>query len=74
MNGPLNKVVDIEYRIRKYQRAIEVVRSHKYHAHQGGPERQRALMLEYAQWVTSLKRQLLDLTGRCAPESPKWPI
>ena len=65
---------DIEYKIRKYQRAIGVIRRMRYSAHQGGEKRKRADILGYAYKIIELKRELLKETGRCSPVSERWPV
>ena len=81
MNGPLREDENIEYRIRKYQRALSIIQRTDYMAGYvmpgqalGGETVKRAHILEYANKIINLKKRLYDLTGRCSPEDPKWPV
>ena len=67
-------VRDIEYKIRKYQRAIGVLKRMEYNSHQGGEKRKRADILGYAYKIIELKGELLKETGRCSPVSERWPV
>ena len=80
MNGPLDEVGAIEYRIRKYQRGISVMRREdscnhfKYLDDRGAKPTQRDHILDHAQKIIALKRRLRSLTGRATPLAPKWPL
>ena len=81
MNGPLREDKQIGYDIRKYQRALSIIQRTDYMAGYvmpgqalGGETVKRAHILEYANKIINLKKRLYDLTGRCSPEDPKWPV
>ena len=40
----------------------------------GGDAVKREHVLEYANKIIDLKKRLYELTGRCSPEDPKWPV
>jgi len=80
-NGPLKEDKKIEYRIRKYQRALSIIQRTDYMAGDvmpgqalGGETVKREHILEYANRIIDLKKRLYELTGRCSPEAPKWPV
>ena len=80
-NGPLREDSSIEYQIRKYQRALGVIQKTNYQAGGtmpgqalGGEAGKRAHILEYANKIIDLKKRLYELTGRCSPTTPKWPV
>ena len=81
MNGPLREDKQIEYKIRKYQRALRVIQRTNYMAGDvmpgqawGGDAVKREHILEYANKIIDLKKRLYELTGRCSPTAPKWPV
>ena len=75
MNGPIREETGIEYKIRKYQRSNEVIKRTDYECQaMGGEATKTKHLLDRAAQIIQLKRRLLDLTGRCSPLSPKWPI
>ena len=80
MNGPLREDKQIGYKIRKYQRALAMIQRENYNcqakrtAYDNGEEVKRLDILEYAQKIIDLKKRLYELTGRCSPEDPKWPV
>ena len=81
MNGPLRADKQIGYTIRKYQRALSVIQRTDYMAGNlmpgqawGGDAVKREHILEYANKIIYLKTRLYELTGRCSPEDPKWPV
>jgi hypothetical protein len=75
MNGPIREDKKAEYLIRKHQHAIEVIKrkDHECTA-MGGDEMKRRHILERAAQIIELKKFLLNLTGRCSPNDPKWPV
>lgn len=80
-NGPLREDRTIEYQIRKYQRALSVIQRVNYEGGQimpgqalGGEAGKRADILKYANKIIELKKRLYELTGRCSPLRPKWPL
>ena len=80
-NGPLQEDRDIEYRIRKYQRALSMIQKTDYRAGHsmpgqawGGEPVKREHILAYANIIIDLKKRLYELTGRCSPSLPKWPV
>ena len=80
-NGSLREDRTIEYQIRKYQRALGVVQRTNYQGGQimpgqalGGEAGKRKHILEYVKKIIDLKKRLYELTGRCSPLSPKWPL
>ena len=80
-NGPLREDIDIEYRIRKYQYGLSMIQKTDYRAGHykpgqalGGEKVKRKHILEYAFKIVDLKKRLYELTGRCSPLSPKWPL
>ena len=80
-NGPLREDRTIEYQIRKYQRALSMVQRTDYLAGNimpgqalGGEAGKRKHILEYANKIIDLKKRLYELTGRCSPTDPKWPV
>ena len=81
MNGPLREDKQIGYKIRKYQRALSMIQKTDYMAGDvmpgqafGGETVKREHILEYANKIIDLKKRLYELTGRCSPEDPKWPV
>ena len=81
MNGPLREDKQIGYKIRKYQRALRVIQRTNYMAGDvmpgqawGGDAVKRELILEDANKIIDLKKRLYELTGRCSPTDPKWPV
>ena len=81
MNGPLREDKQIGYDIRKYQRALSIIQRTDYMAGYvmpgqalGGETVKRAHILEYANKIIDLKKRIYELTGRCSPEAPKWPV
>ena len=81
MNGPLREDEQIGYKIRKYQRALRVIQRTNYMAGEvmpgqawGGDTVKREHILEYANKIIDLKKRLYELTGRCSPLRPKWPV
>ena len=80
MNGPLREDEKIEYRIRKYQRALAVIQRENYNcqskqtAAENGEKVKRLDILEYANKIIDLKKRLYELTSRCSPTAPKWPV
>ena len=80
-NGPLREESSIEYQIRKYQRALSTIQRTDYLAGYvmpgqalGGEAVKREHILEYANKIIDLKKRLYELTGRCSPLRPKWPV
>ena len=80
-NGPLREERGIEYRIRKYQRGLDMIQKTDYLAGHympgqalGGESVKRDHILAYANKIIDLKKRLYKLTGRCSPLSPKWPL
>ena len=77
----MNKEVqDTEYYIRRYQRAIQVVKGGDY-SYEGvewwtffTKESQRVQIMYYARKVIELKKKLYGLTGFCSPRQSRWPI
>jgi len=67
MNGLARKDENLKYWIRRYQYAIGTLRKEN-------PIAQRSHILDYASRIVQLKKELYQLTGKCAPESPKWPL
>lgn len=66
----------IEYLIRRYQNAIVFLRKYKdYHPKYNDRDMiHHILVINHAEKIIALKKQLLTLTGRCSPSSPKWPL
>jgi len=80
-NGPLREDRTIEYQIRKYQRALSIIQKTDYRAGSyrpgqalGGDSVKREHILAYANIIIDLKKRLYELTGRCSPLRPKWPV
>ena len=80
-NGPLREDRSIEYQIRKYQRALGMIQKTDYNAGSyrpgqawGGDKIKRQDILAYADKIINLKKRLYELTGRCSPLRPKWPL
>ena len=80
-NGPLREDRTIEYQIRKYQRALSIIQKMDYRAGHyrpgqalGGDSVKREHVLTYANKIIDLKKRLYELTGRCSPLRPKWPL
>ena len=81
MNGPLREDEQIGYKIRKYQRALSIIQRTDYMAGYvmpgqalGGEAVKREHILVYANKIIDLKKRLYELTGRCSPTDPKWPV
>jgi len=70
------EVRKIEYLIRRYQNAIAFLRKYKdYQPKYNDKDMIRnILVINHAEKIIVLKKQLLTLTGRCSPASPKWPL
>ena len=80
-NGHLREDRTIEYQIRKYQRALSIIQKMDYRAGHyrpgqalGGDSVKREHILTYANKIIDLKKRLYELTGRCSPLRPKWPL
>ena len=80
-NGPIREDRKIEYQIRKYQRALGLIQKTDYMAGHytpgqalGGDPVKRKHILAYAKIIIDLKKRLYELTGRCSPSCPKWPL
>ena len=80
-NGPLREDLKIEYQIRRCQRALGMIQKTDYMAGaympgqaRGGNAVKRQHILEYANIIIELKKRLYELTGRCSPLRPKWPL
>ena len=80
-NGPLREDRTIEYQIRKYQRALGMIHRTDYNAGHyrpgqawGGDTVKKQDILAYANKIIDLKKRLYELTGRCSPLRPKWPL
>ena len=75
MNGPSRESKKAEYLIRKHQRSIEAIKRTDYECQaMGGDEMKKRHILERASQIIELKKFLLNLTGRCSPNDPKWPV
>ena len=79
--GALWEDEHLEYYIRRYQHAIEVIKNAVYekppefasmHAFRGKQAQQEDI-LRFAHKIIPLKTRLYELTGRCSPSTPKWP-
>ena len=79
--GALREDQHLEYYIRRYQHAIEVIQNATYvkppefasmHAFRGKAAQQEDI-LNFAYKIFPLKKRLYELTGRCSPSTPKWP-
>ena len=79
--GALWEDEHLEYYIRRYQHAIEVIKNAVYekppefasmHAFRGKQAQQEDI-LNFAYKIIPLKKRLYELTGRCSPSTPKWP-
>jgi hypothetical protein len=81
-NGPLREDRKIEYDIRRYQNAISMIQRTNYTPAQiagfksalPGEKVKKEHILEYAFKIIDLKKRLYELTGRCSPLRPKWPL
>ena len=80
--GVLTEDKHLEYYIRRYQNAISIIQKTNYTPAQAegfksalpGEKVKRKHILEYAFKIIELKKRLRELTGRCSPLSPKWPL
>ena len=79
--GALWEDEHLEYYIRRYQHAIEVIKNAVYekppqfasmHAFRGRAA-QKEDILKFAHKIIPRKKRLYELTGRCSPSTPKWP-
>lgn len=79
--GAWTEAEKLEYYIRRYQNAIAVIQKTNYIPNSPagfqsalpGAEAKQKDILRHAEKITSLKRQLYALTGRCSPFTPRWP-
>ena len=80
--GALWEDKHLEYYIRRYQHAISVIQKSTYVAPPNfeslnafrGKKAQQEDILRFAYKIIPLKKRLYELTGRCSPSAPKWPI
>ena len=80
--GALREDEHLEYYIRRYQHAIRVIQQSIYIAPPQfepinafrGKKAQQEDILRFAHKIIPLKKRLYELTGRCSPSTPKWPI
>ena len=80
--GALWEDEHLEYYIRRYQHAISVIQNSVYVASSKfeslnafrGKAAQQEDILNFAHKIIPLKKRLYELTGRCSPSTPKWPI
>ena len=80
--GALWEDEHLEYYIRRYQHAISVIQnrvdvaSSKFASLNAfrGKKAQQEDILHFAHKIIPLKKRLYELTGRCSPSTPKWPI
>ena len=80
--GALWEDEHLEYYIRRYQHAISVIQNSVYEAPPQfdnmnafrGKKAQQEDILRFAYKIIPLKKRLYELTGRCSPSAPKWPI
>ena len=74
----------LEYYIRRYQNAIQVIEKARDVVYIKPPEfasmnafrgrqAQQEDILYFAYKIIPLKKRLYELTGRCSPSTPKWP-
>lgn len=79
--GATREDEQLEYFIRRYQNAIAVIQRTNYipsspvgfkSACPGEAAKQKDILC-FARKIISLKKKLYALTGRCSPQSPKWP-
>ena len=62
----------IEYEIRKLERGLQVLLRQKPTQH--NKEERKYAIRSYANRIAVLKKELYNITGRCTPSIPRWPV